>query len=156
MEDSKIQENKRPRVDSRSVSKERVSARKSGGKNRRSRSNEDRSRRRNRRSRSRSYSKDRKGRTKNHRSRSRSERRRSRSRDRKRRDNSRDRHRGDRDRRRSRSEDRSKRKMPFQIGQIFKGKIVKVQDFGFFVLIEDPETKYKKEGLVHVSQIRQG
>lgn len=33
---------------------------------------------------------------------------------------------------------------------------MKSQDFGFFVLIEDSQTRYKKEGLVHVSQIRQG
>ena len=46
--------------------------------------------------------------------------------------------------------------MPFELGEIFKGKIMKVQDFGFFVLIEDPNTRYRKEGLVHVSQIRNG
>jgi predicted RNA-binding protein with RPS1 domain len=46
--------------------------------------------------------------------------------------------------------------MPFKLGAIYKGKVMKVQDFGFFVLIEDPETRYRKEGLVHVSQIRQG
>lgn len=46
--------------------------------------------------------------------------------------------------------------MPFKLGDIYKGKVMKVQDFGFFVLIEDEQTRYKKEGLVHVSQIRQG
>ena len=46
--------------------------------------------------------------------------------------------------------------MPFSLGQVFKGKIMKAQDFGFFVLIEDAVTRYRKEGLVHVSQIRQG
>ena len=33
---------------------------------------------------------------------------------------------------------------------------MKAQDFGYFVLIEDPITRYRKEGLVHVSQIRNG
>lgn len=42
------------------------------------------------------------------------------------------------------------------MGDIFKGKVMKVQDFGFFVLIEDPASRYRKEGLVHVSQIRNG
>lgn len=44
--------------------------------------------------------------------------------------------------------------MPFVVGRIYKGKIMKAQDFGFFVLIE--EAGYRREGLVHVSQIRQG
>ena len=44
--------------------------------------------------------------------------------------------------------------MPFKVGDIFKGKIMKAQDFGFFVLIEDAVTRYRREGLVHVSQIR--
>lgn len=44
-----------------------------------------------------------------------------------------------------------KRQMPFKLGDIYKGRVMKVQDFGFFVLIEDEKSRYKKEGLVHVS-----
>ena len=33
---------------------------------------------------------------------------------------------------------------------------MKSQDFGFFVQVEDPASRYRKEGLVHVSQIRNG
>ena len=41
-------------------------------------------------------------------------------------------------------------------GQIYKGRIISVKDFGFFVRIKDPVTGYEREGLVHVGQIRSG
>ena len=130
------------------------------------------------RKRSRSRSNDSRDRKRHHRSKSDSrdgkQRRSSRRHRDNRRSNSRDRD-HDRHRRRSRSDERHrrhhrsrsrshedsrrrrespKRQMPFKLGDIYKGRVMKVQDFGFFVLIEDEKSRYKKEGLVHVSQIR--
>lgn len=34
---------------------------------------------------------------------------------------------------------------------IYKGKIVKVMPFGFIVQLEDPSSRYRKDGLVHIS-----
>jgi ATP-dependent RNA helicase DHX8/PRP22 len=130
------------------------------------------------RKRSRSRSNDSRDRKRHHRSRSDSRDAKQRHSSRRHRDdrrsNSRDRD-HDRHRRRSRSDERHrrhhrsrsrshedsrrrrespKRQMPFKLGDIYKGRVMKVQDFGFFVLIEDEKSRYKKEGLVHVSQIR--
>lgn len=57
-------------------------------------------------------------------------------------------------RRRSDSRERRFEKAEFNLGEIYKGRITKILDFGFFVQIQDSKTRQRKEGLVHVSQIR--
>eukprot|EP01012_Entosiphon_sulcatum_P025318 TRINITY_DN3062_c0_g1_i1.p1 TRINITY_DN3062_c0_g1~~TRINITY_DN3062_c0_g1_i1.p1 ORF type:complete len:1199 (-),score=212.22 TRINITY_DN3062_c0_g1_i1:104-3628(-) len=117
------------------------------------------------RSRSRSHGRDRRRRNSRDRSRSRD---RHRDRERRRRDDSRDR---DHDRApevhqvefRGRHNDSSDvgRGYQIQLYGVYKGKITNVQDFGAFVSLEESvpdgsRVRSKKEGLVHISQMRQG
>ena len=83
------------------------------------------------------------------------------SRDRRRyRDDSRDRGRSSRSPRSSRRRSRSReRRDDIKVGDIFRGRISNILDYGFFVTLDLPRERShyrKKEGLVHVSQIRRG